>query len=285
MGLFDSYFDPQQFQDGGGLLGRLLSLRQQQNQYQPEAGSDQRIPSEGPSPTMPQAPVSAAMPQSTMPAPGVTPSGPPTPDYGQTQNVAIGDYQMPQFGRADVSQATQQLPDFGDRLSAGFQSWAHTPVGNPIAAFANGIAGFGSGQRTDPAGIAQQILQPRIDSSGNALHDLHSRYQALRPILGDHNAMLAIVNPEVGKTLITQALSGQIKPANTRDVDPAGNSQPGFTGETTPIAGGPPSGFAAATGVSEPPGYAAPAASILHGINPAGLPRKPRNNFRRSAKL
>jgi hypothetical protein len=283
MGLFDSYFDPQQFQDGGGLLGRLLSLRQQQDQYQPEAGFDQRIPADGPSPSLLQTPVSAPMPQSTMPVLGATPSGPPTPNYGQTQNIAIGDYQMPQFGRADVSQAAQQTPDFGDRVSAGFQSWAHTPVGNPIAALGNGIAGLGSGQRTDPAGIAQQILQPRIDSSGNAQLDL--QYQALRPILGDHNAMLAIVHPEVGKTLITQALHSQTKPANIGDADPAGNGQPGFTAEANQTASGPPSGFAAATGVRKPPGYAAPVASILHGISPADLPRKARTNFRRSAKL
>lgn len=37
MGLFDDYFDPQQF-EGGGLLGRLLSLQQQQGQYQPTGG-------------------------------------------------------------------------------------------------------------------------------------------------------------------------------------------------------------------------------------------------------
>jgi hypothetical protein len=41
MGLLDSYFDPQQFADSGGLLGRLLSLQGQQGQYQPGAGFDQ----------------------------------------------------------------------------------------------------------------------------------------------------------------------------------------------------------------------------------------------------
>jgi hypothetical protein len=35
MGLLDGYFDPQQFGEGGGLLGRLLALQQQQSQYQP----------------------------------------------------------------------------------------------------------------------------------------------------------------------------------------------------------------------------------------------------------
>lgn len=37
MGLFDGYFDPHQFADSGGLLGRLLSLQPQQ-QDQPDAG-------------------------------------------------------------------------------------------------------------------------------------------------------------------------------------------------------------------------------------------------------
>jgi len=35
MGLFDGYFDPEQFGEGGGLLGRLIALQQQQGLYQP----------------------------------------------------------------------------------------------------------------------------------------------------------------------------------------------------------------------------------------------------------
>jgi len=38
MGLFDGYFDPQQFGEGGGLLGRLLALQPMQGLYQPDAG-------------------------------------------------------------------------------------------------------------------------------------------------------------------------------------------------------------------------------------------------------
>jgi hypothetical protein len=41
MGLFDGYFDPEQFGEGGGLLGRLLALQQQRGQYQPGGGFDQ----------------------------------------------------------------------------------------------------------------------------------------------------------------------------------------------------------------------------------------------------
>lgn len=36
MALFDGYFDPQQFNSGGGLLGRLLALPQMQGVYQPD---------------------------------------------------------------------------------------------------------------------------------------------------------------------------------------------------------------------------------------------------------
>jgi hypothetical protein len=132
---------------------------------------------------------------------------------------------VPALAAASSTQSLQQPPDLGDRLSAGFQSWAHTPIGNRFAALGNGVVGLGSGQRTDPAGIAQQILQPRIESAGNAHEDLNSQYQALRPILGDHNAMLAIVRPEVGKTLIAQALAGRTKPGNTGEADQSGNGQ------------------------------------------------------------
>jgi len=107
MGLFDGYFDPQQFRDGGGLLGRLLSLQQQQGQYQPAQGFDQAL-SDG------------------------TPS---------EQN-------------------------------------------------------------------------------------LKSRYQALRSILGDHRAMIATINPELGRTLIAQALASQQKSGSTDDARLTGCDPP-----------------------------------------------------------
>jgi hypothetical protein len=209
MGLFDSYFDPDQFQGSGGLLGRLLSLQPLQDQYQPGAGFDLQSAASGRTASAPQTPLSSPIASSTSPSAGQTPLAPPTPDLGQTQNVAIGNYQMPQFGRADGSQAAPLPPDLGDRLTAGFQSWAHTPVGNPFAALANGVTALGSGQRTDPAGIAQQNLQPAAADPANASQDLNTRYQALRPVLGDRNAMLAIVHPELGQSLMAQALAGQ----------------------------------------------------------------------------
>ena len=111
MGLFDGYVDPQTFADGGGMLGRLLSLRRDLAQNQQRyAGVDQ-------SPSAPQAPA-------------------PTPPF-----------------------------------------WPTLPI--------NGWA----------------PLAPQLPAQ-----DLHSQYQALRPVLGDYNAMLATVHPEVGQSLIAQAL-------------------------------------------------------------------------------
>lgn len=133
MGLFDGYFDPEQFGNSGGLLGRLLSLQQMQGQYQPSADNLDQAPS------VPQTPLLQPLPWQNLPG------------YGQPQSA-------PQ-----------------------------------------------------PAAL-----------------DLHSQYQALRPVLGDRNAMLATVNPSVGKTLIAQALANQ-QSGNTADVVSAGNRGTGIT--------------------------------------------------------
>jgi hypothetical protein len=50
MGLFDGYFDPQQWPDSGGLLSRLLALQQQQGQRQQSPDFDQ-------APFIPRAPM------------------------------------------------------------------------------------------------------------------------------------------------------------------------------------------------------------------------------------
>jgi len=52
--------------------------------------------------------------------------------------------------------------------------------------------------------------------------DLHSQYQALRPMLGDRNAMLATMYPEVRQALIAQALAGRQQPGQTSEPAPTG---------------------------------------------------------------
>ncbi len=143
MGLFDNYFDPDQFEASGGLVGRLMSLQRQQGQYQPAQGVDG--PSGQAGEVGPAAVSGNAVAQ--------------VPPIGPTSFMKIGDYLMPQFGSTDASETAQPprspepTPGLGDRLATGFQSWAHTPVGNPFAALANGMAGFGAGQRADASGL------------------------------------------------------------------------------------------------------------------------------------
>jgi hypothetical protein len=88
-------------------------------------------------------------------------------------------------------------------------------------------AGF---DQTPPA-PQMSVLQPTPSPSlpdysasagePTAAPDLHSQYQSLRPVLGDQNAMLATVNPEIGKTLIAQALANQ-QSGDSANVVPAG---------------------------------------------------------------
>ncbi len=150
MGLLDDYlqFDPELFQPSGGLYGRLASLQPQLSFDQPAQGS--------PFPPVPAAASSSPPATSRGPAPldgggasGIAQAGSSWPrDDGQTLNMRVGDYWMPQFGRAEPA-APVAVPTFCDRLNAGLQSWAHTPLGNPFAAIANGMTGFNTGRRSD----------------------------------------------------------------------------------------------------------------------------------------
>jgi len=320
MGLFDGYFDPEQFQDSGGLLGRLVSLQQQQGQYQPPPGFN----AQSDSASTPTQPASIALPVQR-------PAMPQAPDAGPLQTIAIGDYQMPQFGRVGASPTVQQQPAFADRLTTGFQSWAHTPLGNPVAGLANGMAGFGSGQRTDPAGvvsspsqapaqtadlgdrfrsglqslahtpvgnpfaalanglsgfgsgrrsdpaaIAQPILTSPTDAAGDPQSDPHARYEALRQSLGDRNAMLAIVNPEVGQSLIARALARQTTAGTTADAEPASSEQPGPGYETN-------STVVAPSGPASTPTAGGPHGNAVRGAQ--GRPMTLRSNMPRARKM
>lgn len=56
--------------------------------------------------------------------------------------------------------------------------------------------------------------------------DLHTQYQALLPMLGDRHAMLATINPDIGKSLIAEALARQHALGNSGVLIPASNSGP-----------------------------------------------------------
>lgn len=138
MGLFDNFqFDPQSFGGTEGLLGMLTRFQQQ-------GGANE------------SSPLDTAQ----------WPAGP-VGNYGQDRNVAVGNYQMPQFGTAPATdpaalppnaqlsqyipqqqqQAPQQeTPGLGDRLSAGLSGFgAGGRSGGLIGALTGGASALTSG--------------------------------------------------------------------------------------------------------------------------------------------
>jgi len=74
--------------------------------------------------------------------------------------------------------------------------------------------------RTQPASQPQPDAGQPPSAPQTPGQDPHSQYQALRPMLGDRNAMLATVHPEIRQTLIAQALAGQQQPGRTSEPAP-----------------------------------------------------------------
>lgn len=98
MGLFDGYDDPQQFNSGGGLLSRLLALRQFQGQYQPDADIDQTS-------AVPQ----AASPTSRTGRSGLVGNGSFTPISKANSSQATPTY-LPGSGGADNQEICRLIP-------------------------------------------------------------------------------------------------------------------------------------------------------------------------------
>jgi hypothetical protein len=182
------------------------------------------------------------------------------PDFGDYSLVPV-DYD-PFAADGPIQQARTQLasqpqPDAGfDQPPSAPQTPGSAPPLSPIVP--NG-------------GQAPSVPQPPGQ-------DPHSQNQALRPMLGDRNAMLATVYPEVRQALIAQALAGRQQPGQTSEPAPTGGvsgvtqqaqpqgppQQPPATGAGQPDAGAPaagggPSGSQGGNGLS--PGGSDAAAS------------------------
>lgn len=125
MGMFDGFqFNPQSFGGGQqGLLSSLLSQAQYQNPQGPGFGTQDN-------------PL----------------------QYGQTSNVAVGNYQMPMFGQGDqaalpanaqpTSGATQQQqpdPSIGDRLNGFFSGYANNKDRGVIGGLVGAVTGLATG--------------------------------------------------------------------------------------------------------------------------------------------
>jgi len=275
MGLLDAIFGD----SGGGLLGGLPREWQYQNPQSQGFGSAPGAPifagqplgqimgslaplatQPAQQPTIQQQPLTPTERQmmglgssdaGAPAAPMAAPAAPaPAPQAGP---LAIGGYQMPRVGSPDLYQPQQvmtppqaqptqgqQAPqmdqglppalggaNFGGNLGAGLQSFVNTP-GGLLQKVLGGITGGVTGQRTDPAGIQQQ--------------NLVAQYRALISAgLTPQNAQLAVLNPEAGKTLISEALTNKEKYQKT-GVDAFGNENYGFVNERDQTINGRPIG-------------------------------------------
>lgn len=224
MGIFDGY----QFEDSpqGGIIGRLIEQLSAQNQYQPSQGFGQN-PMDA----------NAAAPEQASP-------------------IGVGGYQMPRLGDASLYQSSPaaipqtaqpaqynpqpqqpQAPSFlqqpqSSPLATSFQSWANTPVGNPMAALANGISSLSSGRRTDPTGIANDQMA--------------AQFQSYKQVFGgdEKKATLALLNPALGQKMVEHALAGKqyaftTSPDGTviRTDAHAGTAEPVYQGGLKPTFG------------------------------------------------
>jgi len=261
VGLLDALFNSDTYSGQGG---GLLDLIRSQSQYMPsQASAQDNQPAPLDSARWPAGPVGA-------------PSSAPPVSFADRFNalpnaapIAVGDYQMPRIGpvsqfASDPSllpqnatstqgalpqgqppqmapaqqpqpsqQQEQALPpalaglptgNFLDKINAGLQSLGH----------GGSIIGALTGNRTDPQSIAQQNLTGQYQAVRQTL--LQS---GLSPQEANSKAMLAVMNPEAGKTILTEALTNKEKYGIISE-DPFAGKKYGFINERDQTVNGKP---------------------------------------------
>jgi hypothetical protein len=189
----------------------------------PQIGAPSSVAGIGATPSAPGPIAGTSTPPAPLPPAPTPPPAATPPRPGPINMMPIGSgpgaYQMPQFGTAaDYTPAKAQgalpaaqpqpAPGFGDHLVAGLQSFAHS--NGLVPALANGVTSLITGHRTDPQGIAAE--------------NFRAQYDVLVPLLGKQRAMLALAYPEVGKTLINQALAAHALRNGVPEADSAAAS-------------------------------------------------------------
>lgn len=124
---------------------------------------------------------------------------------GQAAPIGIGGYQMPRIGeQAQFTPPPQDpaaLPPNAQPTQGQMPMQEAQPQGLPPA-----LSGLGSalGRIGNPDGLIARLTGN--DSRSVAQQNLKAQYEALVPLVGQQKAMLAVMNPEAGKTILAQAL-------------------------------------------------------------------------------
>jgi len=275
MGLLDALFSD----SSGGLLGGLPRDWQYQNPQSQGFGPvfanqpDQKplnpveqqmmslLSRPGYQPGLPD-PVPGAP---TPPASIVPPQAAPQPE--RASPIAVGGYQMPRVGNPDLYQSQQvdtppaAQPTQGTSTPPAVQAAFMQPPsasgfggalrgamanlqGGPLGLIAGALAGgFGMGQ-----GSPQDIMR----------QNQQAQYQAfIGSGMTPQNAMLAVLNPEAAKTLVSEALTNKEKYQKT-GVDAFGNENYGFVNERDQTINGRPIGPGETGGSPASGGFLAP---------------------------
>lgn len=239
MGLLDALFAGNQ--GGGGLLSYLQSpvypspLNQPQDAPQPQYDPMGNYtgpglqPTTSPFPDLPQSnyaqfapkpdsPLYSPFAQGAAPVSGMAPSQPiPTPQppavqppVTQVQDANVGGYQMPRFGSVadytpqamstDISAQSRQPPQ------AQAQQQPLPPALNNSGGLGAGLRGIVNNLHTGPLGALAGGIGNSLGLQGPEQQNLKAQYEALVPLVGQQKAMLAVLNPEAGKTILAQAL-------------------------------------------------------------------------------
>ena len=149
-----------------------------------------------PLPGMAPGVLQSAQPQQPQPAPA-------QPPVNQVNDINVGGYQMPRLG--GIADYTPQAAPT-DVSAQSRQPMAQPQQPPQAQALPPAFGGSGStiGRLFNPDGLVARLTGN--DSRSIAQQNLKAQYDALVPLVGQQKAMLAVLNPEAGKTILAQAL-------------------------------------------------------------------------------
>lgn len=179
---------------------------------------------------------------------------------GQASPVGIGGYQMPRIGeQAQFTPDPAAIPQNAQPTQGMMpQEAPQQPQGLPPALSSIGSA---LGRIGNPDGLIARLTGN--DTRSQAKENLKAQYEALVPLVGPQKAMLAVMNPEAGKTILAQALDKKQYGFQKADDGKVLRTDP-MTGEVEVAYGG---NEANRTGVAGPDGKIIP---YPEGLDAAG---------------
>jgi len=230
MGLLDSLFAQGNQGGYGGLLDFLSNsspLMKPQEVQQPQydaMGNYTGVTPDAPNPFGPLPQMSMPKPDlfqspsafnsGATPLPGMAPgilqsaqpqqppAAPEQPPVNQVNDIGVGGYQMPRMG--SVADYTPQASPTDVSAQSRQQQAPQQPQQAQALPPAFGGNGSSLGRIFNPDGIIARLTGN--DSRSVAQQNLKAQYEALVPLVGQQKAMLAVLNPEAGKTILAQAL-------------------------------------------------------------------------------